>query len=605
MKKLLTLILALAMLTAIFVGCAKTESTPTETTETQETAAPQESSETPEAAEPEPAEQESEGPQYSVASAFPELQLGTVALPLTEEPVKVTMWMGINPNVLAIIDDPAKDCAIWAELASRTGVTVEFSICNPDFEQEAFNLICVSGDLPDMLSNATTLYTGGGDAAIEDGILIDHLPYLTEELTPQILALAATRENVIENSLTSNGYLAGMPQMSIQTEASTGGFGPMIRKDWLDKLGLDIPETYDEMHDVLVAFRDELGAKAPMTLNYACTGLNNGFVQGYGIYGLVADAANSEPFYQEDGQIEYGPAQEEFKDYLKMVNQWYEEGLIWKDFMSYTDFQNPPTDIILSDDCGFFYAEVTYIASLQKASSDPNFELVAIPDLVLEKGGSIPFDVDEDQEYTASTPWSITTGSNYPELLMQWCNYFYTDDGSLLCNYGLEGESFEINENGEPVLTDLVLNNPDMTTTVCLFMYCMDRGPFYKDENRELSGYTQAQKDAADIWDSNISVGKGVGAYQLTADESSECNLIYADIKTHVSESVLKFVTGKMDVDTEFDNYVQIIWDLGLEEVIEFHQFAYDRYLRGEQVSTGPGPGANPGPPPDDGPPPG
>ena len=595
MKKrtILALLLALAMLATLFTGCGSKE----------EAAAPE--SEAPVAEESAPAEEavpEVEGAQYSVAPNFPENKLGTVALPLTEEPVTVEMWIGINPNVLAIIEDPATDCAIWAELAERTGVTVDFTTCNPDFESEQFNLICVSGDLPDILSNATTLYSGGGDAAIEDEILIDHLPYLTEELTPQLCALIATRENVIENTLTESGYLAGMPQISIQTEASTGGFGPMIRKDWLDELGLEIPETYDEMHDVLVAFRDELGAEAPMTLNYAATGLNNGFVQGYGIYGLVAEAAMSEPFYQENDVIEYGPAQPEFKDYLKMVSEWYEEGLIWQDFMSYTDFQNPPTDIILSDDCGFFYAEVTFMASLAKSAEDPDFELVAIPDLVLEKGGSIPFDVDEDQEYTAGTPWSITTDCECPELLMQWCNYFYTDDGSLLCNYGIEGESFVINENGDPVLTDMVLNNPEMTSTVALFMYCMDRGPFYRDENRELSGYTQNQKDAADIWESNITTGKGVGAYQLTAEESTECNLIYSDIKTHVSESVLKFVTGTMDIDAEFDAYVDTIWALGLEEVLEFHQFAYDRYLRGEQEDTGMG--FQTGPPPDGAPPP-
>ena len=40
-----------------------------------------------------------------------------------------------------------------------------------------------------------------------------------------------------------------------------------IRKDFLDTLGLDVPETYDELYDVLVAFRDELGLPAPMNLD--------------------------------------------------------------------------------------------------------------------------------------------------------------------------------------------------------------------------------------------------------------------------------------------------------------------------------------------------
>ena len=103
--------------------------------------------------------------------------------------------------------------------------------------------------------------------------------------------------DAVPDALTDSGWLAGMPQLSMQTEA-TQAFGPLIRQDWLDELGLETPETYDELHDVLTAFKDQKGADAALALNYAATGINNGLVQGYGINGLVADAAMSEPFYQ-------------------------------------------------------------------------------------------------------------------------------------------------------------------------------------------------------------------------------------------------------------------------------------------------------------------
>lgn len=89
---------------------------------------------------------------------------------------------------------------------------------------------------------------------------------------------------------------------------------------------------------------------------------------------------------------------------------------------------------------GVFYGEVTYIATLEDASTTEGFELVAIPDFVQKSGDTIPF--KEERAYAASTPWSISTQCECPELLMQWCNYMYTDEGALLCNYGLEGESF-------------------------------------------------------------------------------------------------------------------------------------------------------------------
>ena len=606
-SRILALLLAMMMVVSVFAACGSqpASSAPAETASApaEEAAAPAEEAPAEAPAEEAPAEAPAEeapaeAPAEEAAPvAWPENPLGNVDLPLTEEPVTLTMWMGVNPNVLAITDDIGNDCVLWNELATRTGVHLEWTAISPDTESEKFNLMVASNDLHDIISNATTLYTNGGEAAVADEILIDHLPYLTEELTPQICKLMETYPDAVPEALTESGWLAGMPQLSMQTE-STQTFGALIRKDWLDDLGLEIPETYDELYEVLKAFKEKKGADAAMTLNYAATGINNGLVQGYGINGLVADAAQSEPFYQVDDTVMYGPIQPEFKEYLTMINKWYKEGLIWSDFMSYQDFQNPPTDIILAGRTGFFYGEVTFIATLQNASTEEGFELVAIPDLVKEKGGKIEF--KEERTYAAATPWSISTQCEYPELAMQWVNYMYTDEGAVLCNYGIENESFVYNEAGQPVFTDLVLNNPDMSTTVALFMYCLDRGPFYRDETREQSGYTQAQREASGIWTSNLAVGRGIGSSALNTEESESVNQFYGDIKTYIQQSVLEFVTGTRSLD-EFDAYVQHIKDMGIDDVTACWQDAYQRYLNGEVVEQP----MNMGPPPDGAPPPG
>ena len=602
-SRILAVLLALVMVLGLLSACGGNTASSAADSAPASAEAPAEAPEAPEKPAPAPAEdapaapaEEPSAAEPAAQTSWPENPLGNVELPLTDEPVEVTMWMGVNPNVLKITEDIGNDCVLWNELANRTGVRLVFTVVNPDTESEKFNLMVASDDLTDIISNATALYTNGGEAAIADEVLIDTLPYLTEELTPQICKLMEAYPDAIPEALTDSGWLAGMPQLSMQTE-TTQTFGPLIRKDWLDDLGLEIPETYDELHEVLKAFKDQKGADAALALNYAATGINNGLVQGYGINGLVADAAMSEPYYQVDDVLMYGPIQPEFKEYLTMVHDWYAEGLIWQDFMSYPDFQNPPTDIILADRCGVFYGEVTFIATLKNSSSDPNFDLVALPDFVKNSGDTIPF--KEERAYAASTPWSISTQCECPELLMQWCNYMYTDEGALLCNYGIEGESFTFNENNVPVFTDLVLNNPDMSTTVALFMYCMDRGPFYRDETREQSGYTQAQREASGIWTSNLSVGRGIGSTMLNTEESDKVNQFYGDIKTYIEQSVLEFVIGNRDL-SEFDAYVQHIEDMGIDEVTACYQDAYQRYLNGEVVEMG-GPM---GPPPEGAPPP-
>ena len=524
-------------------------------------------------AEEEPAEEEP-------AVGWPAVPLGNMELPLVDEETEVSMWMGVNPFVLQITENIGEDCVIWNELAERTNVRLVWTVANPDTERDKFNLMIASNDLTDIISNATTLYSGGGEAAINDEVLIDCLPYLTEEITPQICKLMELHPEAIPDSLTDSGWLPGMPSLDMQTTTSES-FGWQIREDWLEELGLEHPETYDELHDMLVAFRDEKGADAALVLNYASTGGTNGLVHGYGINGTVADADRTEPFYQVDDVVMYGPIQPEFKEYLQMVHDWYAEGLIWQDYMSNTDYQNPPGDVILADRCGIFYGEVIFMASLQAQSADLDFRLTANPDFVKNKGDQIPFATESS--YTAYIPWSISTQCEDPELLMRWCNYLYTDEGALLANYGIEGESFTYNEYDQPVLTDLVLHNPDMTTTVALFMYCMDIGPYYKDRVREQSGYSQDQRAASDIWQSNWTTGRSLGNATLNSEENEISGQIYGDIKTYIEENVMKFVTGQRDL-SEFDAYVQDIKDMGIDQVTELYQAAYQRYLDGEEL---------------------
>ena len=608
-NRILALLLCLALMVGVLAACGNTAPASSAPAPSDTEPASAESAEAPAeapAAEPEPAEAPAEepgsAPEESAeepaeeAAGWPVHPLGNMETPLVDEEVTVTIWMGVNPNVLKITEDIGNDCALWNELAERTNVRLDWTVVNPDSEGEKFNLMVASDDLTDIISNATTLYSGGGEAAITDEVLIDTLPYLTPEITPQICKLMDLYPDAVPDGLTESGWLPGFPQLSMQTEGSTT-FGWQIRQDWLDDLGLEAPETYDELHDTLVAFKEQKGADAALVLNYASTGMNNALVQGYGINGMVADAAMSEPFYQVDDVVMYGPIQPEFKDYLQMVHDWYAEGLIWQDYMSNTDFQNPPTDVILANRTGVFHGEVIYMASYTNQASDPNFHLVGIPDFVKNKGDLIPF--SDERNYAVATPWSITTQAEDPELLMRWCNYLYTDEGALLANYGIEGESFVWGEDGTPVFTDLVLNNPDMNTTVALFMYCMDRGPFYRDEVREQSGYTPDQKAASGIWQSNLTTGRTLGTARLNADETEISNRIYGDIKTYIEENVLKFVTGQRDLN-EFDAYVQDIENMGIDEVTALYQDAYERYLNGEVVEMG-GPM---GPPPDGAPPP-
>ncbi len=64
----------------------------------------------------------------------------------------------------------------------------------------------------------------------------------------------------------------------------------------------------------------------------------------------------------------------------------------------------------------------------------------------------------------------------------------------------------------------------------------------------------------------------------LTADEAVERSAIYADASSVVKEYTAKFISGALDIEAEWDNYIGLLETAGIQRAIEITQAAYDRY---------------------------
>ena len=82
-----------------------------------------------------------------------------------------------------------------------------------------------------------------------------------------------------------------------------------------------MPETIDDWTEVLTAFKEQKGATAPLT----GVGLPQSFVGAFDV---------GYNWYIEGGQVQYGPLQSGYKEYLQTLNQWYESGLMDRDMAS-------------------------------------------------------------------------------------------------------------------------------------------------------------------------------------------------------------------------------------------------------------------------------
>lgn len=175
---------------------------------------------------------------------------------------------------------------------------------------------------------------------------------------------------------------------------------------------------------------------------------------------------------------------------------------------------------------------------------------------------------------------AVSTACEDPELACQWLDYLYTYDGTLLINYGVEGEGMTFDAQGNPCYTDLVLNNPDgMITVACSLLYSKTGGAGIYDPDRYNASYSDQQLDSIALWTENVDNSHMYPTnIPLTADESSTIASLLTDIETYVKQMSLSCISGTASPQDTWDEFHAALTDMDVETVVQIYQDAYDRY---------------------------
>ena len=578
LKRVLAVILSLCMVLAMFSACGS-QSAETAEPASEEVSVPQPAEEEPTPAEVSEAEETPEeiASVEAVEEVIPE---EPPYFPL-EETESFSYWFVYPPMFDGFADGP-QDYLYYKEAEERLNVNIDFSAVPIPAAAEQFMLMIAGGDYDDVILNMTSNYSGSLDDAIEQEIIIDLTDAITD-FAPDYEAARTASQTRKLSSVTEGGNQAVMYGFQT-TEGRIPKFGAVIRKDWLDELGMDIPVTVDDYHDVLLAFQEHFGCTSAYGL--AADGVTTpGSLQG--AYDLVVPlSSDANGFYQIDGEIHYGPLEDSFKDMLTTLNTWYNEGLIASDFVSDTMSAasgEVESSKIASGSVGIWRGYATNLSNYEDEIG-AGAEVVGIPPMRMKEDSTLHFGLDADNA-AFNMGISISTACENVETVVRFFNYFFTEEGNLLANYGVEGYSFEYNEEGKPVFTELITNNPDgmtMDVALCLYTGGSTSGPYVIDNTKNSFTYTDAQLAAGSAWLEGTD-----GAYQLpdtytnllSSEEKEALNSYYNDIITTYNETVLQFITGAKPL-SEFDSFRNQLKDMGIDNCVDIMQGALDRYLQ-------------------------
>lgn len=488
-----------------------------------------------------------------------------------------TYWTVLSQNVAATLQS-YNDMACYQELEKRTGVHIDFQHVSDMGAQteEQFNLFIASGQYTDIIERNWLNVTGGPGKYLNDGVIIP-LNELVDQHAPNLKKVLDDHPAWRKEVVTDDGTLYSFP--FIRGDVGLQVFqGPIVRKDWLDKLGIEMPTTLDEWHEMLVAFKTKdpngngQADEVPFTSSLYSQPLNS-FLLAHAFIGAWGIAME---WYQEAGKVMFGMLQPEFKEFLTVMAQWYKEGLYDVDFPTMdTKLQDAK---VTGNQLGSFVQNtgggIGKYLGLMKA--DPNFKVVAAPYPTLKKG-DVPILGQRDRTFPGEG-LAITTACKDPVAVVKWADYAYGEEGHILFNFGVEGLSFNW-VDGYPKYTDTVTKDPKLALqqSMARFFRSNFNGPFVQDIRYfEQYAALPEQQESVKLW-SVPSNEKQLPPVTQTQDESQRFASIMNDINTLRNEAVIKIIVGQMPV-SDWDGVVSQMKQIGIEEAIALRQAALDRF---------------------------
>lgn len=559
MKKFFALLLAALMLLGALSACSSTEQPGSE---------PMQDASSGTATDPTNGSDETPDTDPVDTEPTPAVENG---LPIVAEPTTFSVWAALDIGAVGM--DDMNESPTWQRVAELTNVSLDWTLASTSAKSEQFNLMLVSEQYDDAINNGS--WNQNLSYYMDQDVIID-LADLIADYAPNYTAVRNSDEVVYRDTMLDDGSIGAFHRVLKSRQPSW--FGLVVRDDLLTQLDLAIPTTLDEVETVLTAFQDA-GVEAP--LGFASDGMDGVFLASYGLAGGMMQGN----WLQVDGEAQYAPVMPELKDYLIRMHDWYTRGLIDQEFYG-DDPMGFRFDDVAAGMSGMFSTMSNVMSQPVRLSEIEGFSLLPIATPMANAGESrkIALCTSVLNRVELASTFCITTACADAETLVKFIDFFFTEQGAELVNWGLQGETYLLDENGVMAYTDLLLDNPDdFTQRQAKLKYGIDQDavPHLYDWEAQIGDMIPNAKlvYSEGAWDVNYEDERTWPAgVSLSLEETEVASAVLGDIETYVDEMIVKFIIGQESLDN-FDTYVERIYGMGLQDAIDAYQAAYDRYM--------------------------
>ncbi len=494
---------------------------------------------------------------------------------------------------------------VMNQMAENAGVEIDWDLMSDSLGERVGTLIG-GNQLPDAFI-AVGFSQNDINKYGNDGTFIDLTPYITPEIMPNLSKILDEHPEIRSAITMADGKIYGLPQGEIMGTAAIGAENnlpihsipefSMINKTWLDELGLDVPTNLTELHDVLVAFKENdmatragnaAGSTIPLSTGYDqwCWGQEI-FYAGFGFTNFTSDVCN-DLLAHDDGTVEFVCVSDAYRDAVSYFSDWYKEGL-----MDLEMFSQDSSQLIAKVSQG--RVGVTTWWEIDEIAGEHADDFVFLPPMYGPEGTQY----SETRNITMRSAPAVTSGHlnitsacGNPELLCKYFDQWYDPEIAMQLQYGPIDVYFTGKDDAGvwKSITDDEAREKFGKSAGELKNQYQALGPIlvlpeYYNNVFEMEDRAKVRlEELTEFWMPYVGSSAAYpNDVTFTTEELEVIDRYKADFTSQVSEKEGNWLKNGGPTDDEWNAYKAMLEDsCGMSKLLEVYQNAYTRYLEAQ-----------------------
>lgn len=466
-------------------------------------------------------------------------------------------------------------------------------------KDEYVTLSFAANDLPDILIGVELTTTQLVNYGMLEGQLLNIEPYLSKELTPRLCDLYEKYPEIKSGTTTPDGAIYTVPYIMDPNNPVLYAVSS-INMDMLEETGrTEKPTTLEELVEVLYEFQALGDDVIPLAGSWENANPTSMLLRALGYETRFFDK-----ICLKDGEVVLPAADEGYLAYLTLMNQFYNDGIIEKDFFT--------NDLITLQ----AEAAEKRLGVLDSApdgySADPQFfqQFEALPAL---SSANSTRRVATQNNFWSAGGCVISAATEHPELCLRWIDWMMTTEGTHAAWVGAHRDNetlmldgwggWYVNENYSRMDVDRD-TWPDRWTGAVEYLrqevaafnmgslgYTVEEDAYRQSmsglelrtpqtvwaldpNNASYYWRTSADQEYTELNEVDISTL----LYFFDEDTNDRLIELEALLTPYIESETAKFITGARPL-AEFEDYLQEMQNLGAEEYVKYYADSYALYL--------------------------